>query len=95
MTKQKKTWSTYYKVGMVNVFIVNYESLKKTLLQAYLLRREKTEVKSHSLCAGNIAFDAIIIDEVHRCKDGKTQQAKFCMGICKEKEFVLALTGTP
>lgn len=94
--KTKKTWSTYYKVGMVNVFIVNYESLKKYFVASISTPEGKKLRLNHIHFVPEISlFDAIIIDEVHRCKDGKTQQAKFCMGICKEKEFVLALTGTP
>jgi SWI/SNF-related matrix-associated actin-dependent regulator 1 of chromatin subfamily A len=37
----------------------------------------------------------LIIDELHRLKDGSTQQSKFAMGITKGKEWVLGLTGTP
>ena len=92
----KSTWYQYYKVGMCNVFIVNYESLKKYFVSAINKPEGKPLRLNHIEFNSTIdLFDAVIIDEVHRCKDGKTQQSKFVMGICKGKEYVLALTGTP
>lgn len=32
---------------------------------------------------------------VSNCKDGSTQQSKFAMGIARDKEYILGLTGTP
>ena len=40
-------------------------------------------------------FKSVIIDESHKCKSSKTQQSKFLEGICKGKEYILELTGTP
>jgi SWI/SNF-related matrix-associated actin-dependent regulator 1 of chromatin subfamily A len=92
----KNTWPQYYKVGMCNVFIVNYESLKKYFVESINKPEDKPLRLNHIKFKDTIdLFDAVIIDEVHRCKDGKTQQAKFVMGIAKGKEYVLALTGTP
>jgi SWI/SNF-related matrix-associated actin-dependent regulator 1 of chromatin subfamily A len=99
--KNKNTWYQYFKVGYCNVFIANYESLKKYFVQD-IVRPLGKDGKPAPLRLNHIKFkesinlfDAVIIDEVHRCKDGKTQQSKFVMGICKGKEWVLALTGTP
>jgi SWI/SNF-related matrix-associated actin-dependent regulator 1 of chromatin subfamily A len=36
-----------------------------------------------------------VVDESHRVKDIKTQQAKFTKGICSGKEWLFLLTGTP
>lgn len=98
----KNTWPQYYKVGMCNVFIVNYESLKKYFVESIAEFKDEATGKKKPLRLNHIKFketidlfDAVIIDEVHRCKDGKTQQAKFVMGIAKGKEWVLGLTGTP
>ena len=94
--KVKNTWPQYYKVGMVNVFICNYESLKKYFVDAITKPEDKPLRLNHITFKETIhLFDAVIIDESHRCKDGRTQQAKFVMGICQKKEYVLALTGTP
>jgi SWI/SNF-related matrix-associated actin-dependent regulator 1 of chromatin subfamily A len=92
----KQTWPQYFKVGMVNVFICNYESLKKYFVESINKPEDKPLRLNHIKFKETInLFDAVIIDEVHRCKDGKTQQSKFVMGITKGKEYVLALTGTP
>ena len=92
----KSTWQQFYKVGMCNVFIVNYESLKKYFVESINKPEDKPLRLSHIKFKDTIdLFDAIIIDEVHRCKDGRTQQSKFVMGISRGKELVLALTGTP
>lgn len=97
----KHTWPTYYSIGMINVFICNYESLKKFFIEK--IERPKDEKGkekplrlNHIFFKKNIElFDTVIIDESHRCKDGKTQQAKFVMGISRAKPNIFALTGTP
>jgi SWI/SNF-related matrix-associated actin-dependent regulator 1 of chromatin subfamily A len=40
-------------------------------------------------------FKSVIIDESHKCKSTKTQQAKYVEGICKGKQWIFELTGTP
>lgn len=99
--KVKKSWPTFYKVGMIKYFIVNYESLKKFFIES-INRPDGKDGKpvplrlNHIKFTANIDFfDGVIIDEIHRCKDGKTQQSKFCMGIAKGKEWIIGLTGTP
>lgn len=92
----KTTWPQYYKVGMIKYFICNYESLKKYFVESINKPEDKPLRLNHIKFRDTIdLFDCVIIDEVHRCKDGKTQQAKFVMGITKNKPMVLALTGTP
>lgn len=92
----KNTWPQYYKVGMCNVFICNYESLKKYFVESINTPEGKPFRLNHIKFKETIdLFDTVIIDEIHRCKDGKTQQSKFCMGISKGKQRVYALTGTP
>lgn len=98
--KNRDHWHRFYEMRRPNgepytpVFIVNYESLKKFFVQ---------EVKDHArMTLRSIFFDeriklfkAIIIDESHKCKSSKTQQAKYVEGICKGKKWIFALTGTP
>lgn len=92
----KSSWPQYYRVGMVNVFITNYESLKKYFVEAINKPEDKPLRLNHIKFRDTISlFDAVIIDEVHRCKDGRTQTAKFVMGIAREKQWILGLTGTP
>lgn len=111
--KVKNTWPTYFNVGMVDVFICNYESLSKYFVDKInrkpLVDKNQKPVLDKKgkqqygpLKLNQIAFKqasslfkSIIVDESHKCKDGTTQQSKFVMGIAREKEYVLELTGTP
>lgn len=98
--ENRDTWHRYIEMkrsngeSLANVFITNYESLKK-----YFVRKITPGAK---LTMRNIVFDervslfkSVIIDESHKCKSSKTQQAKFVEGICKNKRWVFELTGTP
>lgn len=92
----KNTWPTYYKVGMVNVFITNYESLKKYFVHSINKPTGVPLKLKHVSFRQEInAFKAVVIDELHKCKDGSTQQAKLTMGIARDKEWIIGLTGTP
>ncbi len=92
----KGSWPQYYRVGLAKYFIVNYESLKKFFVERIDVPEGKPMRLNHIKFKDTInLFDMVIIDEVHRCKDGKRQQSKFVMGIAKGKQFRLALTGTP
>lgn len=98
----KHTWPQYHRVGLCNVFIVNYESLKKYFVAGIDQPVDPEAGKKKPLRMNHIRFndsinyfDAVIIDELHRCKDGRNQTSKFVMGITKGKEWVLGLTGTP
>lgn len=92
--KVRDTWTFFYQTGMHQVFIVNYESLKK-----YFVQRIKKSVgwtlRDVEFRNSIQLFKSIIIDESHRCKSSSTQQAKFCKGICTGKEWIIELTGTP
>lgn len=97
----KSTWPQYYKVGMINVFICNYESIKKYFIESINRPHDKNG-KPVALRLNHIKFketidlfDAVVIDELHRTKDYKTQLSKFCMGLSRGKKFILGLTGTP
>ena len=96
----RQTWQRFYETkkadgsSLCDVFITNYESLKK-----FFVRRIKNDVR---FTMSSIEFDeriglfrSVIIDESHKCKSSKTQQSKFVEGICRGKRWVLALTGTP
>jgi SWI/SNF-related matrix-associated actin-dependent regulator of chromatin subfamily A-like protein 1 len=99
--KVKTSWPQYYRVGMVQVFIVNYESLKKYFVDSIdkVLDPEGNEMPlrlNHIHFRDTInLFKSVTIDELHRCKDSGAQQSKFTAGIAKNKELILGLTGTP
>jgi SWI/SNF-related matrix-associated actin-dependent regulator 1 of chromatin subfamily A len=93
----KNTWQQYYKVGMADVFIVNYESLKKYFVAPGWSKPKDAPFRLKDIPFKETInlFKSVVIDESHKCKDGTTQQAKFVMGITKGKEYVYELTGTP
>ncbi len=94
--KVKNTWHQYSKIGMVDVFICNYESLKKYFVEAINKPKDVPLKLNHIAFKGTTSvFKSIILDESHKCKDGSTQQSKFAMGIARDKEYILELTGTP
>ena len=79
---------------MCQVIITNYESLKKFFVRR-LIRQERFTMKSIEFDERIRLFRSVVIDESHKCKSNKTQQAKFVQGIAEGKEYVLELTGTP
>ncbi|MBW2961290.1 DEAD/DEAH box helicase [Mesonia aestuariivivens] len=94
-SKSKDTWQRFYELGMADVFIVNYESLKKYFVK-YMPPKGQMRKSSDILMDDRVnLLKSVIVDESHRCKDTKTQQAKFVLNICKDKERVILLTGTP
>ena len=98
--KNRQTWQRFWEIKKPNgepcaeVFIVNYESLRKFFVDR--VRREgRFTLKSVDFNERIRLFRTVIIDESHKCKTSSTQQSKFVQGICVGKEYVLELTGTP
>ena len=92
--KVRDTWTFFFQTGMHQVFIVNYESLKKYFVQR-IKKAEGWTLRDVEFRNSINLFKSVIIDESHRCKSASTQQAKFCKGICTGKEWIIELTGTP
>jgi SWI/SNF-related matrix-associated actin-dependent regulator 1 of chromatin subfamily A len=95
--KYRNSWPNYTRVGAADIIIVNYESLKKYFVEGIYKEDNDAPLKLQHIAFKNSIhlFRSVIIDESHRVKDGATQQAKYLMGICRGKEWILALTGTP
>jgi SWI/SNF-related matrix-associated actin-dependent regulator 1 of chromatin subfamily A len=91
--KIKNTWHRFHEVAKIDIFIVNYESLKK-----YFVKEMPTKkaFKSSDILLDDRAklFNSIIIDEIHRCKDATTQQTKIALRIAQGKMYRIGLTGT-
>ena len=92
----KHTFPEFYRTGMADYFIVNYESLKK-----YFVEDIKKPASGRFKVTDIIFkkkyiefFKAGIVDEIHKLKDSKTQAYKFTRGILLGKEVVIGLTGT-
>lgn len=92
--KVRDTWTFFFQTGMHQVFIVNYESLKKYFVQR-IKKSEGWTLRDVEFRNSINLFKSVIIDESHRCKSASTQQANFCKGICTGKEWIIELTGTP
>lgn len=80
--------------SICNVFITNYESLKKFFVTG-VRDHQRFTLRSINFDERIKLFKSVIIDESHKCKSGKTQQSKYVEGICKGKQWIFALTGTP
>ncbi|TZF84541.1 DEAD/DEAH box helicase [Pedobacter sp. BS3] len=101
--KIRTTFPRYWEYGMADVFIVNFESLKKYFVKS-LPKREADEngrkkritIKDIVFLAEKIGmFKSVIVDESHRCKSFATLTTKFVKGICTGKDNILLCTGTP
>lgn len=101
-SRTKKTWPQYFKVGLSKVFICNYESLKTYFVESIDQPIDAATGEKKPLRLNHIKFkqtiglfDAVVFDELHRCKDGRRIVSKLCMGISRGKEWILGMTGTP
>jgi SWI/SNF-related matrix-associated actin-dependent regulator 1 of chromatin subfamily A len=83
-------------MGMHDVFITNYESLKKYFVVRIDTPRGQQLKLEHIRFHPNISlFKSVIIDESHKAKDPSTMHSKLCYGLTRGRELVLLLTGTP
>jgi SWI/SNF-related matrix-associated actin-dependent regulator 1 of chromatin subfamily A len=91
--KIKDTWHRYHEVAGIDVFIVNYESMKKYFVDKI---PDKKPYKSSDIVMNPRVklFNSVIIDEIHRCKDRNTQQTKIALQIAIGKLYRVGLTGT-
>ena len=92
--KVRDTWPFFWQTNMYQVFIVNYESLKKYFVQ-HIKKSERFTLRDVTFKQNIHVFKSIIVDESHRCKSSATQQSKFVKGISEGKEYRIELTGTP
>lgn len=98
--RNKDDWHRFYELkrpdgeSICPVFITNYESLKKFFVTKVTATKRITLRSIHFDERINL-FKCVIIDESHKCKCSKTQQAKYVEGICKGKRWIFELTGTP
>lgn len=94
-TKSKDSWHRFYEIGMADVFITNYESLKKYFVMK-MPPKGKLQRSSDIVMDDRInLIKSIIVDESHRCKNPSTLQTKLTLRVAHEKEWVILLTGTP
>lgn len=89
----RTTWPYLLRMGVYQVAIVNYESLRKYFV--YDTKGKDFRLKDVVFCEHINLFKSVIIDESHRVKDPSAQQSIFTKGITYGKEWVILLSGTP
>lgn len=89
------TWPYLLKMGMFQVAIVNYESLRKFFVWDIRGSRASFRLKDVVFRPEINIFKSIIIDESHRVKDPSAQQTIFTKGIATGKPYIMLLSGTP
>lgn len=90
----RTSWPYLLGMGMFNVAIVNYESLKKFFV--WDIKGGKTFTLKDVVFNRDInIFRSVIMDESHRLKDPSAQQTMFTRGIVEGKEYRILLSGTP
>lgn len=89
------TWPYLLQMGMFQVAIVNYESLRKYFVLDIHGKRGAFRLKDVVFSPSIKLFKSIIIDESHRVKDPSAQQSIFTKGIATGKPYVMLLSGTP
>lgn len=90
----RDSWPFFWQTGLNQVFIVNYESLKKFFVHR-VKKSARFTLRDVEFKNTINLFKSVIIDESHRVKSSATQQSKFTKGICAGKEWIIQLTGTP
>ena len=90
----RTTWPYLLKMGMHQVAIVNYESLRKYFV--WDIKADKQfRLKDVVFCPQIRMFKSVIIDESNRVKDPSAQQTIFTKGLSVGKEWIILLSGTP
>lgn len=88
----KDNWHKHFETGTCNVFITNYESVKKYFVSRV---RGRTTVKNIVLDKRAGMFKSVIIDESHRCCNTTALWSLYLEALCANKEYIWLLTGTP
>ena len=104
----RTTWPYLLRMGMHQVAVVNYESLRKYFVWDVNGSNGRTgssgsngkggasfRLKDVVFCPHIKMFRSVIIDESHRVKDPSAQQTIFTKGLAMSKEYVILLSGTP
>ena len=90
----RTTWSYLLTMGMHQVAVVNYESLRKYFVWD-IKGGKHFRLKDVVFCPQIRMFKSIIIDESHRVKEPSTQQTIFTKGLSVGTEWIILLSGTP
>ena len=89
----RTTWGYLLSMGVHQVAIVNYESLRKYFV--WDTNGKQFRLRDVVFSPQINVFKSIIIDESHRVKDPSAQQTIFTKGLSVGKEYCILLSGTP
>ncbi|WP_051230320.1 DEAD/DEAH box helicase [Epilithonimonas caeni] len=93
--KVKGTWHRFWEMQVADVFIVNYESLRKFFVRKYPTKDELKSAADIEMDSRIEMFNSVIIDEIHKLKNTASQRTKISLRITRGKNFIIGLTGTP
>lgn len=91
----KTSWPRYHESGLVDVYITNFESLKKYFVKSLPAKGKRWKSDQIILRPEWEKIKTVAIDESHRLKDPTTIQTKLSLRLCYNKQNVFLLTGTP
>lgn len=92
----QSTFPYLLRMGMYQVAIVNFESLRKFFVWDIKARKGQPFRLKDVVFADYVRmFRSVIIDESHRVKDPSAQQTIFAKGITAGKPYIALLSGTP
>jgi SWI/SNF-related matrix-associated actin-dependent regulator 1 of chromatin subfamily A len=93
--KNRRTWHRFIEHNMAQVYITNYESMKKFFVDIYPPKSKMRSSLDIQMSPKAKLFKSIVVDESHRLKDRSTQQAKIALRLAMGKFYRILLTGTP
>lgn len=93
--KVKKTWHRYSEAGLVDVFIVNYDSLQKYFVRSMPEKKKLKMSTDIELVPAWQNVKAVVMDESHRLKNPGAIRTKIALRLAQGKQYRFLLTGTP
>ena len=93
--KVKSNWHRFWEMEMADVFIVNYESLRKFFVKHYPKKDEVKTAADIEMDSRIDIFKSVIIDEIHKLKNTASQRSKIALRVTRGKNYIIGLTGTP
>lgn len=93
--KVKSTWHRYWEMQVADIFIVNYESLRKFFVKKYPKKEDLNNAGDIEMDPRIEMFQSVIIDEIHKLKNSSSQRTKIALRITRRKNYIIGLTGTP
>jgi len=93
--KVKKNWMRYYEAGVVDVFIVNYDSFVKYFVQEMPPKKKLRFSAQITLVPEFDKIKAVVMDESHKLKNPSAIRTKVALRLAHNKDHVFLLTGTP